>query len=268
MSSPSVWRFASASEVGAAHQRLAIPCQDATWCEVVDHDGDGPVLIAVVADGAGSAGRSDVGAQLACRVAGRAIGEHLGGLAAVAGLDRDFAGSLLETVRDELGAQAARDGGEVRDYACTLLAAVVGGAGAAFLQVGDGAIVVRAPGDDEEYSWVFWPENLEYANVTVFVTDAHAPRHLCFATVNVALAELALFSDGLQRLALDFAARRAHPPFFRSLLAAVRQAPAAAVDTLQPALGEFLRSPRVNERTDDDKSLVLAVRLPLDPPPA
>jgi hypothetical protein len=280
MSGRATWRFACASAVGAAHARLAVPCQDASLCDVVPHAGDGPVLIAVVADGAGSANRCELGARLASRVAWREIAAHLGSVAAVAGLDRAFADGVLATVRDELAAQAARDGCELRDYACTLLAAVAGGSGAAFLQVGDGAMVTRAaPGDrdgdgdgdgdetgeEPEYRWVFWPTSFEYENVTVFVTDAHAPRHLCFATAAHPIAELAVFSDGLQRLALDYATRRAHAPFFRAMMAVVRATPAASLAGLRPALEEFLSSERVNQRTDDDKSLVLAVRIPPEP---
>jgi hypothetical protein len=64
-------------------------------------------------------------------------------------------------------------------------------------------------------------------------------------------------SDGLQRLALDLARGRPYPPFFRPMFAALRdQDP----DSLLGPLVEFLSSPRVNARTDDDKTLTLSRR--------
>jgi hypothetical protein len=70
--------------------------------------------------------------------------------------------------------------------------------------------------------------------------------------------ELALFTDGLQMLALHFASRSAHRPFFEPLFTTLREA--ANPEALGGPLREFLDSPAVNERTEDDKTLVLAIR--------
>jgi hypothetical protein len=67
-------------------------------------------------------------------------------------------------------------------------------------------------------------------------------------------------TDGLQRLALDFTARTPHLPFFQPLFAALRAAP--DVESLAGPFREFLDSQRINERTDDDKTLVLAISRP------
>lgn len=254
------WRFVLASEIGTAHARLTTPCQDASFCDVVTHEADGPVLIAVISDGAGSAEKSDVGSQLTCRVVWREISARLESIASVADLDRSFADNLLQTIQGELDAKAALDGLATREYACTLLAAIVGAHSATFIQVGDGAIVVSAEGEDSDYSWVFWPSTIEYENVTVFVTDVRAAHYLAFANTPQPITDLALFSDGLQRLALNYATRSVHLPFFRSMLAVLKATPDGSVAGLTPALRSFLSSPQVNERTDDDKSLILAVR--------
>jgi hypothetical protein len=68
-------------------------------------------------------------------------------------------------------------------------------------------------------------------------------------------------SDGLTRLALKRPNNEPHPPFFKPLFAFVESS-ASSNDGAQAtdALTEFLTSPRVCERTDDDKSLVLALR--------
>jgi hypothetical protein len=72
---------------------------------------------------------------------------------------------------------------------------------------------------------------------------------------------VALFSDGLLRLALNLAAAAPHAPFFNSLFAFLTSQP--SLDATAQALGEFLQSDRVNARTDDDKTLVVAWRRPV-----
>ncbi|MGL4552961.1 MAG: PP2C family serine/threonine-protein phosphatase, partial [Gemmataceae bacterium] len=63
--------------------------------------------------------------------------------------------------------------------------------------------------------------------------------------------------DGLQGLALHYATRTAHGPFFAPLFRALR---GADPEELGDPMRAFLESPRVNGRTDDDKTLILAAR--------
>jgi hypothetical protein len=71
-------------------------------------------------------------------------------------------------------------------------------------------------------------------------------------------AHLALFSDGLQMLALKMPEGTPHAPFFGPLFrfAASAEEDGPAVGTMEA----FLRSPRVTQRTDDDLTLVIAIR--------
>jgi len=73
------------------------------------------------------------------------------------------------------------------------------------------------------------------------------------------IQEVALLTDGLQMLALNFAARKPHAPFFEPLFTALRGA--VSPDDLVVPLRAFLDSDAVNSRTDDDKTLVLATRV-------
>jgi len=59
-------------------------------------------------------------------------------------------------------------------------------------------------------------------------------------------------------LALDFAARRPHPPFLAPLFRQLWDDYDG--DSLFARFREFLVSPAITARTDDDKTLVLAVR--------
>ena len=111
---------------------------------------------------------------------------------------------FVAAIRKEMEVVAAKSEVLPRDMACTFLFAAIGTTHALYGQVGDGAIVTTNNGEREV---VFWPESGEYANMTRFVTDEDADAHLR-STVRAAPNEIAVFTDGLQRLALQ---RRAPP---------------------------------------------------------
>jgi hypothetical protein len=134
--------------------------------------------------------------------------------------------------------------------------AVVGPDAAVFAQLGDGAIVYH---DGNRYAPVFWPQSGEYHNATHFLTDASYTQHLQVGRFAATVSEVAMFTDGLQMLALNYADRSAHQPFFTPMFRALRSTGNHA--DLSPALRGFLESKDINERTDDDKTLVLASRL-------
>jgi hypothetical protein len=113
---------------------------------------------------------------------------------------------------------------------------------------------------EDAYEPVFWPQSGEYANTTNFLTDPEWAEHLAFAQRPVRVEELALLTDGLQTLALSFAGRTVHAPFFRPMFQRLRAA--APGEGLARALRQFLDSEPVNARTDDDKTLILATRVP------
>ena len=52
------WRTAHASVIGTSHTATGAPCQDAGDCEVLAAADGSEILVAAVADGAGSAKRS------------------------------------------------------------------------------------------------------------------------------------------------------------------------------------------------------------------
>jgi hypothetical protein len=252
-----MWKLLAQSVVGTSHQRTGQPCQDScrTACERIR---DETVLILVAADGAGSAQHAEFGAALACAaVIDKALADlHEG--QAVAALDRDAIVYWLTSARQALCAEAEARQTTPRELACTLLLAIVGEHAVAFAQIGDGAIVTR---DGDEFRPVFWPPAGEYANSTNFLSEEDFAGHLLFERRDGRIDELAVFSDGLQRVALNLAARMGHRPFFEPLFARLRAA--ADGEELREPLRQFLESPRLAQRSDDDKTLILATRLPL-----
>jgi hypothetical protein len=242
--------------IGTSHIRSGLPCQDSCLADVAPTE-DGTVAILVCADGAGSAAYSNIGAQIACEAVAKSVRSDLCEGQTVTGIERDSVLFWVERTREFLHDEANRRKVSPRELACTLVLAVVGEAGAAFAQIGDGAIVLW---DEQSYQPVFWPQPGEYANTTDFLTDSDYSRRLSFERRPGRFDELALLTDGLQRLALDYEAKSGHRPFFHPLFRSLRNA--KVVDALAEQLREFLDSPRINQRSDDDKTLILATRVP------
>jgi hypothetical protein len=211
--------------------------------------------VAACADGAGSASHASLGAKLAClgfiRLASEALRDGL----AVLDIDARRVLGWHESVRRMMSLHACVCNLELGDLACTLLTSIVGEDGAVFSQIGDGAIVCR---EGEGFQTVFWPQAGEYASTTFFLSGRDFEERLAFRSVKQRVDELALLTDGLQPLALHYASRSVHGPFFEPMFKAIRRA--SAVEDLEGPLRQFLTSKPVNDRTDDDKTLVLATR--------
>lgn len=249
------WAVIGSSVVGSSHSHSSDPCQDNCFYYVAIDTAGASYLIALAADGAGSAKFGEVGSEIACETGGQTL------LAAVEQSGEDafsplLASSVLRAVQAQIENAAVSREVSTRELACTLLGTVVGPTRAMYFQIGDGAIVAR---HDGALAPVFWPESGEYANMTYFVTDATASEHLRVEN-REATDEIALFTDGLQRLALVFATETAHEPFFEPMFKILRVSQDDRTDELCAALGRFLGSDAINERTDDDKTLILATR--------
>ena len=93
------------------------------------------------------------------------------------------------------------------------------------------------------------------------MTDIRAQEETQVEVYRQELVELAVFSDGIERLALDFGAGEAHTGFFNGLFPHMRGLPEGLSEGLAKQIEGFLGSERVNKRTDDDKTLILASRL-------
>lgn len=253
------WRYVAASVVGTSHEKVGGVCQDANECQVYSLPDGQNVLVATVSDGAGSAPCGGEGATRACSVFVGLVGDHLSSGNTVEQISIDTAKFWVSVIQSALGNEAESVSRHRRDFACTLIGVVASPSCTACLQIGDGVMVV-ADSEEHVYGHVFWPDRGEYANTTHFVTEEDAMEHLQFESVCREIVEVALLTDGLQSLALDYQQRAAHEPFFRGFFPALRRSAEGRSQDLSRSLAEFLSSARVNERTDDDKTLVLASR--------
>ena len=253
------WRYVAASVMGTSHQKAGGTCQDANGCQIYSLPNGETVLAAAVADGAGSALHGGEGAARTCRSLLGLMNQHLSSGNPLEQVSRDTVKSWLLTVQNLLDEDAKAASRERRDFACTLLAVIVGASCAVCFQVGDG-VMVLADSEEHSYGLVFWPDRGEYANTTHFVTEDDAVERLQFESVSRRIIEVALLTDGLQTVALNYQEQTAHEPFFRGLFAPLQKAADGCSRELSESLAAFLSSPRVNGKTDDDKTLVLASR--------
>jgi hypothetical protein len=217
------------------------------------------VLVALASDGAGSASRSAVGSRLICDVIQEQATQYFAEDGCVTLLNQRLIASWVNLFRDEVILQASAEGLTERDFACTLVGTIVSSTAAALFQIGDGAIVY-SPEASGEYSLAFWPDRGEYENTTYFATQATFIEQLNFALIEGQISEVALLSDGLQRLALNYQTQRPHQQFFRGFFPTIKKTKISNLSRLEQQLSEYLDSPKINDRTDDDKTLVLAVR--------
>ena len=247
------WRVVSASAIGTSHAATGQDCQDSCWAQVA-LGANNDTLVVFVSDGAGSALRGGDGAELAMQVAADFIHQKLA--QPEFGLNDEFAVECVIAIRERIFRQAELDGLKARDFACTFLGLISSRQGTLLMQIGDGGIVVDF-GAGLELPII--PMTGEYANMTHFVTEEDALGVLVSKTFSEQVIKVAAFSDGIQRLALQMDTNTPHSPFFAPLFDVLTKAGTDKEDQLHRAMENFLNSDAINERTDDDKTLVLAV---------
>lgn len=250
------WRVVGASVTGSSHGSSGRGCDDAHAFAILPDD----VLFLAVADGAGSAARSAEGAQMAVSVAVQ-MAQKLFDAAKFATDNwwwQSYLLMILKQVRTELNHKAKQEQTPLRDFATTLLLAAVAADKIIILQIGDGAIVVQ--NNAGELITISSAPQTEHLNETVFVTSDDYTQHLNLQSSPFpALQGVAMLTDGLQMLALNLADNKAHGPFFGPLFKFAANSN-LSTETLNTQLTAFLDSERVNSITDDDKTLLLAVR--------
>ncbi len=227
--------------------------QDAHVCAVIP--GGKNIFFSVVSDGAGTADFGGQGASLACRSISQEVVRQVK-------LDGCLPSNFqiedwVDSARDRIIATALRRSIPPRAFASTLILTISDGAESVIAHVGDGCTVLRDRGSAE---WIApsWPAHGEYASTTQFLTDEplvqlRITRHLD------PIDALVSFTDGLERLALDFVRGKPFAPFFMTMTRSVFDLPQPGKDrVLSRKLELYLDSNVINQRTDDDKTLVIA----------
>jgi serine/threonine protein phosphatase PrpC len=249
-----VWRRIAQSVRGSSHAGEDSPCQDSHGLRLL-LSGPAETLVACVADGAGSAKFSDLGSEIACSAILEFIASYRETVGSFDELSAEDVLHWCEEIRRRIQSDANMRGCTPRDLATTLCVAIVGPTSSCFFQIGDGAIIA---GHHGLYGVIFWPQSGEFANSTNFITSNEYRERLEFLSAKTRFTDVALFTDGLERLALRFDVQTPHVPFFQPLFQVLRTS--ADEQGLNEGLRKFLSSDTVQNRSDDDKTLILATR--------
>ena len=259
------WRSINYSAIGTKHERQGLPCQDYSNYRCYDD-----VLIGAVADGAGSAKHSDIGAQLAVETTLSFLSgtdkfqtspriakwcEKKGNKYRLpkAQITQRISHKIHDRVLKALTEQAELIECQVADLACTLLVFMATPHWFAAMQVGDGFLVVRSP--EGQFQLLFAPNKGEFPNQTTFITCKAAKSHLQCKTLP-RQAFICAASDGLENVAIDASNGKPFPPFFTPLEECLQED--TSREEKEHYLQAFLESKRLNQKTSDDKTLLIA----------
>lgn len=204
---------ASVTRQGASHAATRRPNEDSVWFKLLPQ---GRGIVAAVSDGAGSAHRAKEGSHLAATYAVKRT------IQAIVEDEDDPAHAVkagLLTAREAIKRRAEIiSGSKIEDYHCTLILVAWVEDQVAAAQVGDGAAIVE---HDGVCKMLTVPRQGEYANETFFLTEPHFQQTM-FTRETSGITALALFTDGLQKYAVNFQKRKANADFVTQAITAMR----------------------------------------------
>lgn len=239
---------------GVSHRRDGVPCQDFGRLVQIDEN----TILAVMADGAGSAAGSHIGARTAVDTALPWIRDRIAAAPGVHGTVSSEApealfDGLTRAVYEALLHAANENRMPLEDLACTLTAVAIAPNGVAAAQIGDGAVVARVDGGD--YALVMEAVRGEYANETVFTTDPDAGAALQVRSLDGPIRFVSAATDGLADLSVDRSTNLPHAGFFQPIdrFACRTDSPHEIHDGIR----EFLASDRLAAQTQDDLTLLV-----------
>lgn len=250
------WKIIAQKVPGTSHIKSSKPCEDAFQHRVVTDAAGEEILLGCLSDGAGSAMFGGFASQYVVEGGLKLL---LDVLNANGSVNENDIFCVAEKMHEELENIARKNSTDLREYSCTFLGFVLQGDEGVYFQIGDGAIVIGIDGS-HALTPVFWPQNGEYQNTTHFLIEDANLSNLMVKTLSAKVNKIAAFTDGLQSLALVNNDTSVHQPFFKNMFLYLERCHGGnSLGELETKLEVFLNSPQVNERTDDDKTLLLAI---------
>jgi hypothetical protein len=265
------WRIARASVIGSGHIHAGMPCQDSNYVMQV-----GDTVIIAVSDGLGAASYSDRGSTFICedvvdRLAqaitppqptfiesvAQSVSQFVTGVVANSVDMQSIMTQAVTASRAALIELATAAQHEPRDYACTLLVAVLSSDAWHVVHIGDGAVVgIESATTMRTLSA---PDNGEFINVTVPVTSSDYLQHLRYSHGKESLYGIALLSDGVQPMCINYKNNAPFPGFFQPLIAWLAAFPQHTLADASAGLHTLLDSEKLRQKSDDDMTLVLVL---------
>lgn len=254
----SAWKYAHASVIGTSHVNDKKAKQD--FCLVEEKVINGvSYLFSAVADGAGSAKYSDASSKYLCKLFIRKI-KHWLIDNEINTLERDTILSWFIRFQNVIKrAVKFYKIDSIKEFATTFLFAVLSGKGNIFVQIGDGII---AKGNSDELKCIFLPQNGEYLNATFFATEKNISENFMFEYNSDTIERLVMHTDGIELISFNFALQKPHVGFFNPIFNQLIESHTIGFNQdVSDFISDFLNCERVNNRTDDDKTLVVITSL-------
>ena len=250
------YKYYYSSIKGTSHEKTNTQKQDDLCVSSFDVNNTN-YLISAIADGAGTAKHSDISSKHICKFLNKKMSNWLK-TNEISTFNQDLICSWIRQFQQILNRYIRFHKLEsIRDFATTILFAVLSDNGNIFVQIGDGAISI---GNSTELNCVFHPQKGEYANTTHFATEEHFENSLMFKFINENIERLAMHTDGIETISL-INLEKPSLSFFNPFFDGLNDELAGLNVGLCEELSEFLSSDRVNKRTNDDKTLVIAMRM-------
>ncbi len=248
--------YALASVKGPYHVEIDKPCEDVGGYLSLPFRKEA-IFFGAVADGAGSATYGREGALLAVKETLLFFKQHY----------KSFSLNTFELhvrklichLRQLLQKKAEEKNTSFQELSSTLLAFCATSTTLYFFQIGDGFAVMRQDTKEQEgeYQLLTLPQKGEYENETYFLTSNHVYEVVKSLVINPLPSFLALATDGIENAALKKPDLIPYKPFFEPLEAFLEEQEQRNQKGISKDLVDFLKSSRFQEKSSDDKTLLL-----------
>jgi len=235
---------------GPSHIRNAIPCQDSFAHETISNFG-----IIAVSDGLGSAKNSDIGAEIAVRSTIRRAKEILE-KKILEFDDKKIFDDIISFVRAELEFKANELQCSLNELACTIIIVIIHNDNISVAHIGDGSVVARK---NKNLILISGPGESEYINEVTPLTIIEWKTSLRFYK-DSEIDSIAVFTDGCQEAIIQKNEKDLIPydGFFNPLFSYAHKI-FNNIKMGEKDIKDFLESQRMNEISEDDKTLVVAI---------
>lgn len=248
--------YALASVNGPYHSEANKPCEDVGGYLALPFRKEA-VFFGAVADGAGSASYGKEGALLVVKETLSFFKEYY----------KEFSSSNFELyvrklichLRQRLQKKAAEENISFHELSSTLLAFCATSTTLYFFQIGDGFAVMRQNTQNKkgEYQLIAVPQKGEYENETYFLTSNHVYEVTKSLIISPLPSFLAVATDGIENAALKKPDLIPYKPFFEPLETFLNEQAQSGQKGISKELIDFLKSSKFQEKSSDDKTLLL-----------
>lgn len=240
---------------GSSHVASNRPCEDSLAVRIPE---DGRWASVAVCDGCGSASLAREGAQFISSYVADSLADLAPRLEADGPGDWviDQAVSAMASLRAAMRGQFGKD---IREYAATIVAALIFDAGGFILHIGDGVatsfeICPSHSSPSLSASDQSDPENGEYINETYYVTEPDWIRHIRLTPLHSTDCVI-LCTDGSQPLWY-----KGDQPNIENLIETLKHLYQNTQSLASDALGAILASREADRLSHDDKTAIFLIR--------